>query len=457
MVLASANDRGNGGGPSNSIRGHAFLRRPAGGAPSPCTATRAMKGWNLARASLSSAATYAAAAASSLTPASSHRARFEDDVGGEAEHADLEAGGDGNDRFNKQALRLSLKELMRQQSFRILDLFKTWDEDGSGEVDRKEFRRAMKSLGFTADNAEIDAVFAEFDTDGGGTIEFAELAKALRGTAGGESTLDAALQPGAVGLGKTGMQHKLRSKDDVAMKRTKLGNVQIDLSSDVPVQQQLREILAANAVRVIDLFREWDDDGSGTIDQKEFRQALRAMGVDAEPEHVNALFDSFDDDGGGTIEYAELARGLRAGQEIDAELDVLLKEDAIARKGTTELGALAKGSFTSRPGSSPAGQRSGNRRSYSSRFSTGGSSAGGRSKGGRTDASSLSLPLDDMAPRCYAEMVWRDSQRSPSWREYILNLQVEVHTRGEAQRARVPQQPQQDSPNQHNSPWLPAS
>jgi hypothetical protein len=31
------------------------------------------------------------------------------------------------------------------------------------------------------------------------------------------------------------------------------------------VQEQLRRVLASNAVRVIDLFREWDEDGDGKI------------------------------------------------------------------------------------------------------------------------------------------------------------------------------------------------
>ena len=44
--------------------------------------------------------------------------------------------------------------------------------------------------------------------------------------------------------------------------------------SDVPapLSVQLRKMLAKNATRVIDLFRQWDDDGNGTISKKEFRQ-----------------------------------------------------------------------------------------------------------------------------------------------------------------------------------------
>ena len=32
-------------------------------------------------------------------------------------------------------------------------------------------------------------------------------------------------------------------------------------------------------VRVIDLFREWDEDGDGTVSKKEFRKALPMLGI----------------------------------------------------------------------------------------------------------------------------------------------------------------------------------
>lgn len=55
--------------------------------------------------------------------------------------------------------------------------------------------------------------------------------------------------------------------------RSILSQVKLDRSSDVPVTEQLRDILSANAVRVIDLFRDWDDDGNVSINctTQEFR------------------------------------------------------------------------------------------------------------------------------------------------------------------------------------------
>ena len=264
-----------------------------------------MRSWRLAKTSLDAICAPAFALSS---PSSSRADDGEDGVGGGADHVDVEAGnahdataagqstassyGSFNNKagsFNKQAMRSSLKERMQQQTLRILDLFRSWDEDGSvsaegfqaselpcslaphspaaarsnptlsqGEIDRTEFRQAGQSMGFAADLAEIDAVFNEIDEDGSGAIEYHELSKVLRGGAG-QNTLDAVMQPGAVGLGTTGVQHKLRKakQGEAKMKGTKLGGAKLDLESEVPVAQQLRDILSANAARVVDLFREW--------------------------------------------------------------------------------------------------------------------------------------------------------------------------------------------------------
>ena len=61
-----------------------------------------------------------------------------------------------------------------------------------------------------------------------------------------------------------------------------LGSAQLDPDSDVPMQQQLVGILKANAVRVIDLFRAWDENGDQRVSKKEFAHGFEALGVPRE-------------------------------------------------------------------------------------------------------------------------------------------------------------------------------
>ena len=93
-----------------------------------------------------------------------------------------------------------------------------------------------------------------------------------------------------------------------------LRNIELDASRG-DVIQQLREALFTHAVRVIDLFKEWDKDWSGAVTRKEFRRALPMLGLLVPDEQSDALFDSFDADGTGSIEYKELNRALRSGAE----------------------------------------------------------------------------------------------------------------------------------------------
>ena len=73
----------------------------------------------------------------------------------------------------------------------------------------------------------------------------------------GDVKLDAKLQAGAAGkiLGRSETKHKLR-KDSVKDKKGKgaLAGVTIEGGSGKGIQEQIRDALTHNAVRVIDLF-----------------------------------------------------------------------------------------------------------------------------------------------------------------------------------------------------------
>ena len=107
-----------------------------------------------------------------------------------------------------------------------------------------------------------------------------ELQKQLR--AGADIELDAVLQVGAAGEidlkseNQAGLRKKKVNKDD----STLLQGLDIDEDSDKSVAEQLRDALKKNAVRVVDLFREWDDDGSGVVTRPEFDKAMPMLGFD---------------------------------------------------------------------------------------------------------------------------------------------------------------------------------
>jgi len=79
------------------------------------------------------------------------------------------------------------------------------------------------------------------------------------------------------------------------------------------IEQILARSIKKNAVRAVDLFKEWDEDRNGVLSKKEFRKALKASGIQAESADIDALFDKWDKDGSGTIDFNELNKALKKG------------------------------------------------------------------------------------------------------------------------------------------------
>ena len=88
-----------------------------------------------------------------------------------------------------------------------------------------------------------------------------------------------------------------------------------------------RAIHKCGMPRVMDLFRRFDVDGSGKIDNKEFRKAMQALELAWPVEDMDLLYRSVDRDGSGSIEYKELNKLLRQG--ADVQLDAALKPGAV--------------------------------------------------------------------------------------------------------------------------------
>ena len=74
-----------------------------------------------------------------------------------------------------------LKHALERANIRSMELFRDWDENGDGVVDRKEFGDALSGLGVVLDDAEVDFIFNKWDTAGSGKLEFKELDFAIKG------------------------------------------------------------------------------------------------------------------------------------------------------------------------------------------------------------------------------------------------------------------------------------
>ena len=222
-----------------------------------------------------------------------------------------------------------LTAMLVKSAGRVLDLFRQWDVDGDGQVSKKEFRRAMKVLGFDAPREELDGLFDSFDPDGGGTIDYKELNKALRRRVeinpGAKAGAKASAACGSGDVAAVGMAAGVSAdspdilladgrlhRHDTAMwshvntvlAAPAVGRVAVPLQPPEPVspapvppgvaeaQRQavhaIRAKLQAQYLRVIDLFRKWDVNGDGAVSRDEFALAMEHLGVLDDGEHLVA-------------------------------------------------------------------------------------------------------------------------------------------------------------------------
>ena len=75
----------------------------------------------------------------------------------------------------KQASKGDKFALTEEQKQEIREAFDLFDTDGSGSIDAKELKVAMRALGFEPEKEAIKKMIADIDTDGSGTIDFNEV------------------------------------------------------------------------------------------------------------------------------------------------------------------------------------------------------------------------------------------------------------------------------------------
>ena len=75
----------------------------------------------------------------------------------------------------------------------------------------------------------------------------------------------------------------------------------------------------------IDFFRELDSSGDGYVTKKEFRVAMKRLGLDLPPKDINILFAEFGGRSDGEISFDEIQAVLKGGLQGKAARETLKK------------------------------------------------------------------------------------------------------------------------------------
>ncbi|XP_069049630.1 centrin-1 [Lepisosteus oculatus] len=140
-----------------------------------------------------------------------------------------------------------LTEELRQE---IREAFELFDTDGSGHIDVKELKVAMRALGFEPKKEEIKRMITEIDKEGTGKIDFNEFLAV--------------------------MTQKMAEKDSK------------------------EEILKA--------FRLFDDDETGKISFRNLKRVAKELGENLTDEELQEMIDEADRDGDGEVNEQEFLR-----------------------------------------------------------------------------------------------------------------------------------------------------
>ena len=224
----------------------------------------------------------------------------------------------------------AIREMLDEHKARVVDLFRQFDDDSSGLLDFAEFNKAMTELGMKGVPIEaMAAVFASFDPDQSGTIEYRELFDAIK-----KSFKERPVLP-PLPL-RAANKIALRTKKIIKCNANLLGGLDLDEAALHSLPGQIKGAMQASMVRVIDVFRQFDDDANGSIAYEEFCKAMSELGLDVAPDALEMLFKEWDTDGSGLIEYEEVRKHLHDAEVVDF-------------KGHSHTGAGFRGG--SRPGS----------------------------------------------------------------------------------------------------------
>ncbi|NXF35295.1 CETN2 protein, partial [Nyctibius bracteatus] len=147
----------------------------------------------------------------------------------------------------KASAKLELTEEQKQEIREAFDLF---DTDGTGNIDVKELKVAMRALGFEPKKEEIKKMISDVDKEGTGKISFNDFLVV--------------------------MTQKMAEKDSK------------------------EEILKA--------FKLFDDDETGKISFKNLKRVARELGENLTDEELQEMIDEADRDGDGEVSEQEFLR-----------------------------------------------------------------------------------------------------------------------------------------------------
>jgi Ca2+-binding EF-hand superfamily protein len=216
----------------------------------------------------------------------------------------------------EKTVAILLGEVLSARNVKLAQMVKQLAKHGEDPISKMEFRQRVRKLLPKVDTIKIDALFVEWDKDGGGSLDVDELKDALRQCC--ESAAKYAELSANARSKITRLQERTTQAREAAaaMAAVENANVEIErISAMVNTSTEFRLgtllLQKASSLKMSDIVRKWDANGDGKIDPDEFRLNVKKLGLVAHNFEIDRLFRDLDVDNGGDLDEDEVKQGFR--------------------------------------------------------------------------------------------------------------------------------------------------
>eukprot|EP00656_Telonema_subtile_P009296 TRINITY_DN1436_c0_g2_i2.p2 TRINITY_DN1436_c0_g2~~TRINITY_DN1436_c0_g2_i2.p2 ORF type:complete len:170 (-),score=77.57 TRINITY_DN1436_c0_g2_i2:145-654(-) len=157
----------------------------------------------------------------------------------------------------KGARKPGKADLTEEQKQEIREAFDLFDTDGSGAIDAKELKVAMRALGFEPKKEEIKKMVNDLDRDGDGTVDFDEFVQMMSGKMGAKDAKEQLLEGFAL-------------YDEEESGKITFENLK-------RVAGELGETMGDDELQ--EMIDEADRDGDGAINEEDFLTMMKEVGL----------------------------------------------------------------------------------------------------------------------------------------------------------------------------------
>lgn len=220
----------------------------------------------------------------------------------------------------------------------LADLIRSWDKNGDGEISTIEFRQAVRNqLGVRATNDEIDELFKSFDADGSGKLDLKELRPALK------ALQDAAVAGRAEAASRRSMAEECRARAQQlraaaesmsALERDERAIAAAHAAAQ-SVASQLAGLMVRRNLKVDDVLRGWPGVASipgepMKVTRPNFLKGLKDLKVHASEKEAEAWFFEALQEGGFAAPGSKVPQLLLKGVLLDCLSEHERRRDELA-------------------------------------------------------------------------------------------------------------------------------